>query len=511
MGAREAAGAGLGGRRERAALVAAAIVLVAIQLFSLLTLAKVHPVWGDEGSYSDVAVQFVRHGNFAWPHQSGDYGFERSNVAFGRIYCGTLGVVYRVIGFGVFQGRLLSYVCALLSVLLTFLIVRRLGGGRVASAWAAVLTAAAYITVDTAHTARPEAMLTTAATLGLYLLILAIERDSLWLYALTGLAAGLAADVHINGACVPIALAVVAIGLVGWKRAFVRIAPPFAGGALVGAAWWLATHVLPDPALFKSQWSFWSPMAEPPAAMILRSPLGWVAYEAGRILTPGMTNPALVLTITYWALFALALAAFAVPALRAPERPRTRAVLAPAVFVGALTAVMLVAVSQRLQPYYAYTIPEIAATVALVGASLRRPARIGLAAVAALVAAASVAGTGYLAWKLRAADYDAWTSRLHRDVPAGSTVFGWQDLRFGFDDVTFRGYTSQFYDHAPPGSYVVIGKDLVDAAPKGDPRLAAILSGRGTVIDTVTDPVYGRNLSTAPKKALYTTYVYRLR
>lgn len=299
------------------------------------------------------------------------------------------------------------------------------------------------------------------------------------------------------------------------------MAPPFAAGALIGTAWWLGVHVLPDPTLFREQWNTWGQIAEPPLVALLKHPISWIAYDAGRILAPGLRSPGLVLTAGYWALFAIATAAAVAGVAR-----RSRAVdanvswesaasllrdaLTPAVFVAAFAVLLLLEVSQRLVPYYAYTIPQISATALLCTTILAKRWRLVIRAMAVVVAAASLVGMGYLTWNLREADYNRWTRELHRPIPAGSTVFGWQDLRFGFDDARLRGFGSYFNSSAPAGSYVIAGQDLLEAAPKDYPGLAKIIAERGRLIARVEDPVYGRNISTTPKQDTY-TLIYLLK
>jgi 4-amino-4-deoxy-L-arabinose transferase-like glycosyltransferase len=512
--------------RERAFAIGMT-VLVALQGFSLFSLARVHPVWGDEGSYSDVAMSFARRGTFAWPFMSGDYGFERSNVAFGRLYTGALGLVYRTIGFGVFQGRLLSYVCGLAILSLIYLITRELRGSRAAAVWAAVLVAASYIFFDTSHTIRPEIALTALAAGALYVLLVARRKDSALLYALSGLLAAACADVHSNGICVPVAIAVVAVWLLGWRRAALRAGPPFALGLAAGTAWWVGVHILPDPSLFKLQWRFWSGYALPPAVQLVRDPVRWLTTEAGKITEAGSVNPAILPLAAYWVLF-LASAAVLVSAWvrraragsdadadprRVPGREpeALRDALVPVVYLVGLTGAATLAVSQRLQPYYVYAFPMIASGAVLAFTVARRVSRRVLTIVAVGAVAVSLAATGYASWKLRDADYGRFVSGVRRFVPSGVRVFGWQDLRFAFEGDQLRGYSREFYDRAPSGSYLVIGEDLARAAAANDPALHRLIVDRGALVGSVEDPVYGRNLSVSPRMPSYRTLVYKFR
>ncbi|MDO8962979.1 MAG: glycosyltransferase family 39 protein [Coriobacteriia bacterium] len=506
--------------RDRALAIGVA-ALVALQGFSLFSLARVHPVWGDEGSYSDVAMSFARRGTFAWPFMTGDYGFERSNVAFGRLYTGALGLVYRTIGFGVFQGRLLSYMCGIAILALVYLIVRELQGSRVAAVWASVLVAASYIFFDTTHTIRPEIALTALATCSLYVLLVARRRDSWWLYALAGLLGAACADVHSNGICVPVALVAVALWLLGWRRTLTRAALPFGLGVAAGAAWWVGVHILPDPALFSWQWRFWSGYALPPAVQIVRNPAAWAVAEWAKLTEAGTVNAAIVPLLAYWALFAIGAPALVWAWLqrerassdpaRSAEATLRRDALVPVIYLAGLTFAATLAVSQRLQPYYIYAVPMIVCTAVMAMASARRGVRWAIVVVASIAVALSVGAVGYTSWKLRGADYGRFVSQVRRYVPDGVRVFGWQDLRFAFEGDQLRGYTGELYDRAPSGGYLVIGEDLATASAANDPRLKAIITERGVLVGTVSDSVYGRNVSSSPRLPSYRTFVYRLR
>ncbi|HEY5548671.1 MAG TPA: glycosyltransferase family 39 protein [Coriobacteriia bacterium] len=487
----------------------------------MLTLARVHPVWGDEGSYSDVAMSFARRGTFAQPFLSGDFGFERSNVAFGRLYTGALGLVYRFFGVGVLQGRLLSFACGLAILALVYAITRELRGSRAASVWAAVLAAASYSFFDTTHTIRPEIMLTALAMCALYVLLVALRKRSVRLYAVAGLLAGACADVHSNGMCVPIAIALVVVWLLGWRRAFRSVALPFGLGAMVAAVWWISVHVLPDPGLFASQWGVWSTYGLPPAVQMVTHPITWIMTEAHKIVEPGTINVAILLLAGYWAMLLVSAAVLVPTWVRRenvepesgadPDADRLRYALVPLVYLASLTFAMTLIVSQRLQPYYVYAIPMIASGAVLAIPFARRLARQVLSVVLVGAVVLSIGATGYASWKLRDADYEHFASQIRGLVPADARVFGWPDLRFAFLSDQLRGYTRELYERAPAGSFLVVGEDLDVASVASNPALHRLIIDRGELVGTVVDPVYGRNLSVSPSMPVYRTRVYRLK
>lgn len=216
-------------------------------------------------------------------------------VVTGNLYIAAAALWTRLTPGDPFALRWLSALASLVLLGVTFLAGRALDDAL--TGWlAAALLAANLLWLAVAHIGRQEMALAACIWLAVWLALAAQRRSSHWLALLAGLTVALSADVHPLGA-----LACVAMG--AWwliplrRRGFApspypaRLVIAFAAGGLLGAAYYAAAHILPDPAAFVAGVrdelvSYGAEGSTPPGALIARH-LSYVQanpLEAGLLL-----------------------------------------------------------------------------------------------------------------------------------------------------------------------------------------------------------------------------------
>ena len=228
------------------AIVAA--VLIGYIVVGLASLTEFPLVWEDEPWYTQSAWHFAEQGTFALPMFAGVGGYERDNVAFGRVYLAAVAGIYEILGVSPFTARIVSFLAGIVALAATYGIGRELWSRRVGIV-AALLLAIAPNFLRQSHDARPEIMLVAAWTSAAYLLLSGDRSGSRRRLLAGGLVASLAGDTHFNGLVVaPALFLILLVRRSTWSNLVV-----YAIGVLIGAAWWLWVHIIQDPGLFFEQ------------------------------------------------------------------------------------------------------------------------------------------------------------------------------------------------------------------------------------------------------------------
>lgn len=222
--------------------------MVAYVFVGLATLTVFPLVWSDEAWYTQSAWSLSADGSFALPMFADFAELDVDNTVYGRLYMMAVAAAFEAMGVSAWSARLVSFLSGIVAITAVFAVGRELWSPRV-GLLAALLLAVSPVFVDQTHDARPEIMQIAVTMVAFYLLLLGVRLHSHPLVLSSGVTAALAADVHLNGLIVPVALFVVLLVL----RANRQLAVSFAVGAGIGAAWWLALHVLPDPERFFAQ------------------------------------------------------------------------------------------------------------------------------------------------------------------------------------------------------------------------------------------------------------------
>jgi 4-amino-4-deoxy-L-arabinose transferase-like glycosyltransferase len=478
--------------------VVAALLIAAYVVFGLATLTAFPLVWEDEPWYAQSAWAFVDQSAFTLPMFADLAGFDEDNVVYGRTYLGAVAAAFELGGLSPYTARLVSFISGLVAITAVFGIGRELWSDKV-GAIAAVFFALTPNFVQQSHDARPEIMLVAAWTAAFYFTISGDQRLSSWRLFLGGLIAALAADVHLNGLIVPVALFVVLL---------VRRAPPrsllvFGGGAAVGALWWLFIHVWPDPSLLREQVGAFS--VGLPIFDLSTEPHVVIALEIARYV---LVEPRLSVII-------LALALVAAVALLL--RNRDLALLSLLTFAAAFYAFMTLFSGTKVPFYAVLLLPVAALLVARLVDVSQRPAAL---AMSALVVVASLLSVAAVTRDLAPADYDRYIAGLREHVPAGATVQGEPTIWYGFsdhpmiatqlflqsgrykDEVRRLGIEYVVDDHVEP---LPGCRDCIDTAQEDVRRF---LAQSAELVAEVRDPHYGR--VPAPDGDGFVTRVYRV-
>jgi len=192
------------------------VLAAACILFFIQQLPYFQTRWiEDENSYADAAWTFAREGKIRMsmypPTDVGSVVDVRPPAMPVAV-----GAVFKIIGLGVWQARLLPFLGALAAIFVTYLL-----GGYLAGEWAgaiaALLVATDSLLFVAGRTTRPEGMEACLNMLAALLFMRAMRRDSWGLALLSGLVAGISMNFHINGIITPVAMGLWALYEYGWK------------------------------------------------------------------------------------------------------------------------------------------------------------------------------------------------------------------------------------------------------------------------------------------------------
>jgi len=249
----------LSARGTRAIVLA---ILVGFYGFATLPALDRFPLVGrDEAQIAAPAYKWARDGVYGQDMYAGYYHSENYVYEFMPLHPVLLALTFRLFGLGVEQARLVSVLCGLVTVLLTFALGRRICGAGVGLLAAGVLCAARLSLeprvsgtplLDLARVVRYDVLVPVWVLASSLCFLWACRHDRALGYAASGLLGGLATLSHAYGAFV---LAVFALTLLwegGWGA--VRRAPVYLvlGGWLLALAPWVL-YALQDPASYYGQ------------------------------------------------------------------------------------------------------------------------------------------------------------------------------------------------------------------------------------------------------------------
>ena len=223
-------------------------------IWNLFYLDKYPIIDLDDACMVEPAWSFVQNGHFSAPTFEGSYGLEKSDIYHGRLHMLSIAPFLKIFGLGTFQARIGSFLTGILVLLLVYLTAKRLFSKSVALK-SVILLSLSGLFIICAHRCRQEMLLVLFILLSFYLFLLSVDKKSSPLFFISGLVAGLSADIHLNGVIVPIMLFVLFIYEYKLK-AFKEKGFWFCmAGIAIGIMWWIITHILVDPELFFVQWN----------------------------------------------------------------------------------------------------------------------------------------------------------------------------------------------------------------------------------------------------------------
>lgn len=406
-------------------------VAALVALFFSATLRTYPAPSCDETGYGASAVALRDHGRVDWSLvlPAGDpFGRDANMAAHGRLYALGLAAVLQLFGVSLWAARAFSVLGWALAALLTYHIGARIFD-RLTGAAAALLFATTTKALLTAHTARPETWVTTAALLAVWaaLALLQSERRALLPAAGVGALAVLPGDVHGNGFAITAAIGLVVLIRLGAGQKRWQELIAFGGGAFLAGALWALLH-LGASVRDLGQLFFYTTFAESGESLSV----------AGRLL-------AFVewLRLTFWVaggplsllelLLAVAGAAFGLRRGGSARMLSAIALLSLGVFAAGYSQ-RFVQYALLWSPFWfilgAGALRQFAATVP--GPRWRQ---MGFVALASALLAAQLAGDAWLVYRYRDGRYDETFNALASAVPSDARVIAdmtwWWALRDG--------------------------------------------------------------------------------
>lgn len=470
------------------------LVAIACLLFILQELPWFQTRWiEDESSYADSAWTFSREGHIRMSmYPTIDIG-SKVDVRPPAMPI-ALGAVFKIIGIGVWQARLVPFLGGLGAIILTWFLGLRLAGPWT-GAIAALLVATDNMLFIAARTMRPEGIIAFLNALTFLLFLTALRRNSWIAAAGAGIAAGLAMNFHINGAIAPIAMGLWALyeyGFSVWRKPVAWI---FAASVVLC----IAPYVL---------WVNSDPVHK--QAYREMQALGTVVQQASGKLQGelmrysdflGLGNQKLPLPIRVPARGPIVLILLAsVGVLYVYQR---RLFWWLALLLAAAMGWWLYLANKNVR-YTAVAAPVFALLVA--GAAVAfstSPKRRRIAVAACLLYAANqIAGNAFLVWRFHKADYNRVGAELRAAIPAGETVYGANTFWLALHDRRYYSYDRSPFDYAiaqlKPGYLILYDRVMMGGSGFGADDFAGIrtkatefVRAHGEKAAVVSNPFYG--------------------
>ncbi len=324
---------------------------------------------------------------------------------------------FRLFGLGLFQGRIVSLVWGGLLLWVTFLAGRRLYGPA-AGGVAVLFLALSQPFLSASHIVRPDIVVATLVMLAVYCTVRGLQDGGRYWHLLAGVSLGLSFDVHPNTLAFMPMVGLFYLARHG-RRAFVSSdAWLFVGGIAVGALYYAAIRILPDPAHFAEAFGYWIGVDKQPPLLARRGPnpieaeySRWASYFGGRHVETG--------------LMALGVAWAVVSMVR--ERRVDPLLVGLAIAVGVFTML----VSSKTEYYMILFFPILVLLLAgAIGEVLQRLDGSRLVA-SALIVALAVSAMGFergfremseASTDFQDRDYAALSRQLREQIPPGSKV-----------------------------------------------------------------------------------------
>jgi len=382
----------------------------------------------------------------AWPAVNGDEGREMNAfwVASGLdpsarnldpvfqhdpLYKGGLqglsaAISFRLSGFGLLQGRIVSLLWGGLLLWFTFLCGRRLYGPTAGGIGVLFLAASQPFLVSS-HIVRPDIVVAALVMAALYCALRGLQDGARVWHLVAGLLLGLSFDVHPNTiAFIPM------VGLCYVLRLGRRVLASseswlFAGGLLIGALYYVGARVLPDPRHYLEAFAYWVGIDKRPPVLATR---GAPALQAEL----WRWHQYFVHRLAELALLAIGVLAAIWRLAQGREIPVSRRLDPLLVGLVAAFVVFVLLVNSKTEFYMILFFPVLvlllAAAIAEVGSQLVPGGRLVGAALLVILA---VSAMGFednfrdvveAASDFRERDYSVLSSQLQAQIPAGSKV-----------------------------------------------------------------------------------------
>ncbi len=363
-------------------------------------------------------------------------------IAFGRLFIAGQALFMMLFSPSLFAVRLFGLTGVIALALATYALGSRLYDQRV-GLWSALLVSTDWAVFQQGHSGRPDIWLAAGIMFALYLAFGLAEKPAAWRALIAGFAIALLEDIHLNGMHFILAVGVLVVIRLGFQERRWGMVALYGLGSLVGVAYVLGVHLLPDPAAAIAEYrtivssegrAFW----ETGLASSLLSLLRWV----GENFVTAQGGLAAVPALFYLPGIVMALS-------RRDDQRRSLLLFA---FV--LISLFSYGVVNVIKPnYYALLWRPALTLLGTAGvfwladrwkAPEHLPGRVQShlgTGLVALVLGVFVVGDVYLAYKFRSVDYAAYTAGLRDLIPEGSTVLADEPLWYGLKGREMTGTT----------------------------------------------------------------------
>ena len=471
-------------KRAVLALVAACLLLL-IQAVTLMRTRWVE----DESWLSNGAWTLLKEGSLRMPIFPADTSFQVDvSLPLERL---SMLPVFAAFGLGEIQGRSVSALAAIATVVVVFLLAYQLAGPLCAAA-AAVLLATDTFLVIAARTVRPEAEATLLCWLSLLLGYISIRHNSLRLALASGLMGGLALLCH------PLGLAfVAAMGLYYvWEQGTVRrqsMACIFAIGVAVSIVPYLGWCFSNPAHVANFQSVYVSRTHEPLMERVVGELDRWSDF-----IGLGSQRVPLPLHIPVRIHIVAAIAAAFIFLLRGR---RKLALCLLALFL--INVVWWIYMVNKGPRYIVVVAPLFAILLgcALASSATQRT-RMAWAVVAGVIAVTQLAGNFYWIYKYRNADYPSVARELRAAIPPDASVYSITTFWLALYDRTYYAYDRTPFEFArdrlKPDYLILNDRVMVQGSGHGEDnfrdlrqKLTRIVRQRGFLVGRISNDFYG--------------------
>jgi 4-amino-4-deoxy-L-arabinose transferase-like glycosyltransferase len=240
------------------ALINSKVVTILIVIVTMLVLAyqfthltRFPSVFIDEPWYANSAWNWLKNGvNYDSMHAG-----TRENVIWPFIGNVPMVVSFALLGLGLFQARLVSWIFGVILVVLTVLVGRK-SFSNLSGLLAGLLLSLSQAFIQASHYARPDIMLAAVGMLSYLISLIAFEKNRWWAHLLAGLFIGLSFDIHQNAILYALGLSVLYLYHYGWKVLSKPGTWLFVIGGSIGVIYYLLVYVLPNPEGFLNYYKF---------------------------------------------------------------------------------------------------------------------------------------------------------------------------------------------------------------------------------------------------------------
>ncbi|GAB4544531.1 MAG: hypothetical protein Kow0063_38290 [Anaerolineae bacterium] len=431
----------------------AVLAIAAIEVSHLVFLTAYPPVFIDEAWNANAVWTWLKTGvNFDSMHAGtmDQYGYEwvRWPVIGNAPYLASLALL----GIGLFQMRLVSWVFGLILLVAVVLVGRR-SYSLATGVLAALILSLSSTFLQASHYARWDVMLAAVGMVSYGLALMALQKNKWWAHILTGLLIGLSLDVHQNG--VLYALGLAAMYLAFYKTRILRQPGTWlvAAGGLLGIAFYVVVHILPSPNAYFSLFSlsFAGPHKVPVQSLNPLDLLASLRAEFGRYHFFENTLDFVVIG-----------ASIALLIVRRLQADRLLLAFAAATFAGFVLFIGnkhdIYAI--LLYPFLMLMVAEALVSLIREGQGFTRQ-RVFASVFLALLLFSSAVRYARPVYTNRAYDYHQITAKIASVIPAGARVMGYPKWWIGLADYDFRSSLNLTFYHYQNGYSLTQGLEAI--------------------------------------------------